>query len=376
MTESLAAVVHKPGAPFALERVTLDEPRPDEIVVRLAAAGVCHTDLTVRDGQLPFPLPGVLGHEGAGVVERVGSWVSRVRPGDHVVLTFTSCGACGTCRGGHPAYCASWLPLNLLGGTRGDGTATLRSASGAASGGCGLGGHFFGQSSFATHALVDERSVVRVPAEIPLATLAPFGCGVQTGVGAVLNVLRPRPGSTIGVFGTGAVGLAALMAAVLGPVRQVIAVDRLAGRLALARKLGATAVVNAAEEDTSAALVELTDGLGLDCALETTGHPGVLRTAIDALAPRGEVAVIGAPPMGTEVAVDVNGMLPGRRITGVTLGDSEPEQLIPLMVSLHQRGRLPVDQLIRTYPFARIEEAAADMTAGATIKPVLTFEDV
>ncbi|EFL27135.1 aryl-alcohol dehydrogenase [Streptomyces himastatinicus ATCC 53653] len=375
MTETLAAVVNKPGAAFSLERITLDEPRPDEVVVRLAAAGVCHTDLTVRDGHLPFPLPGVLGHEGAGVVERVGSWVGRVRPGDHVVLTFTSCGTCGTCRGGHPAYCASWLPLNLLGGTRGDGTATLRSASGAASGTGGLGGHFFGQSSFATHALVDERSVVRVPADIPLTTLAPFGCGIQTGVGAVLNVLRPRPGSTIAVFGTGAVGLAALMAAVLGPVRQVIAVDRLAPRLALARKLGATAVVDAAEEDTAAALVELTDGLGVDCALETTGHPGVLRTAIDALAPRGEVAVIGAPPMGTEVAVDVNGMLPGRRITGVTLGDSEPEQLIPLMVALHQQGRLPVDQLIRTYPFARIEEAAADMTAGTTIKPVLTFED-
>ncbi|MFI0778512.1 NAD(P)-dependent alcohol dehydrogenase [Streptomyces sp. NPDC021212] len=372
MTETLAAVVNKPGAPFSLERITLDEPRPDEILVRLTAAGVCHTDLTVRDGHLPFPLPGVLGHEGAGVVERVGSWVGRVRPGDHVVLTFTSCGTCGTCRGGHPAYCASWLPLNLLGGTRGDGTATLRRDCGAGCG--GLGGHFFGQSSFATHALVDERSVVRVPADVPLTTLAPFGCGIQTGVGAVLYVLRPRPGSTIAVFGAGAVGLAALMAAVLGPVRQVIAVDRLAPRLALARKLGATAVVDAAEEDTAAALVELTDGLGVDCALETTGNPGVLRTAIDALAPRGEVAVIGAPPMGTEAAIDVNGLLPGRRITGVTLGDSEPEQLIPLMVGLHRQGRLPVEQLIRTYPFARIEEAAADMTAGTTIKPVLTFD--
>ncbi|OZE28916.1 alcohol dehydrogenase [Rhodococcus sp. 05-2255-1e] len=367
MTTTTAAVVESGGAAFTLSPVELGEPRSGEVRVRIVAAGLCHTDLGVAAGGLPFPLPGVLGHEGAGVVEAIGPGVTGVQEGDHVLLSFTSCGTCGNCRSGHPAYCATWLPLNLIGGARADGSSPITRN------GTALGGHFFGQSSFANHAIVDERSLVRVDSSAPLEILAPLGCGVQTGVGAVWNVLRPRPGDTVVVTGAGAVGLSAIMAAALTPAAKIIAVDRVAERLELATELGATHVVDATREDTAAALAELTEGSGVDGAIETTGSVGVLRTAIDALAPRGTAVVVGAPPFGTEVPVDVNAMLPGRRIVGLTLGDSETQTLIPVLVDLVVSGRLPLQRLITHYRFDDINSAVADMISGASIKPVLLF---
>src|SRR3954452_8215879 len=257
-----AAVVESGGAPFTLVDVELDEPRADEVLVRMTAAGLCHTDLGVASGGLPFPLPGVLGHEGAGVVEAVGPAVTGVAPGDHVVLSFTSCGDCRNCDGGHPAYCATWLPLNLLGGRRADGTSTI-SRDGEP-----LGGHFFGQSSFAERALVDERSLVKVDPDVPLESIAPLGCGVQTGVGAVCNVMKPVNGSTIVVLGAGAVGLSAVMAASLSPATTIVAVDRVAERLQLAKELGATHTVTAGESDLGEALAEITGGQGADGVVE------------------------------------------------------------------------------------------------------------
>jgi aryl-alcohol dehydrogenase len=367
MIQTRAAVVDEPGAAFTIQQIELDDPRPHEVVVRMVAAGLCHTDLSVRAGNLPFPLPGVLGHEGAGVVEAVGSMVSRVAPGDHVVLTFTSCGRCGACRGGHPAYCDTWLPTNLLGGLRDDGTHTLRR------GGHGIGGHFFGQSSFATRALADERSLVKVDPEIPLDVVAPLGCGIQTGAGAVLNVLEPDYGSSIAVFGSGAVGLAAIAAATWVNAARIIAIDLVEHRLQLAAELGATDTINAAEHDVAEALRELTGGRGVDNAVETTGNVGVLRTAVDALSARGGCAVIGAPPFGTEVAFDVNGLLTGKRIIGVTEGDSEPETLIPFLIRQYQVGQLPLEKMITGFEFADINEAADSIHTGRAIKPVLRF---
>jgi aryl-alcohol dehydrogenase len=362
-----AAVVESGGAPFTLSDVELDEPGPHEAVVRMVATGLCHTDLGVASGGLPFPLPGVLGHEGAGVVEAVGPSVTGVAPGDHVVLSFTSCGDCRNCRGGHPAYCATWLPLNLIGGRRADGTSTI-SRDGEA-----LGGHFFGQSSFAERALVDERSLVKVDPEVPLASIAPLGCGVQTGVGAVWNVLKPVTGSTVVVLGAGAVGLSAVMAAALTPATTIVAVDRVAERLSLAKELGATHTVNAAEADLGDALAVITGGQGADGVVETTGNVGVLRQGVDALAARGTLVVVGAPPFGTEVALDVNGLLGGKQVVGLTLGDAETQTFIPALVRLVKEGRLPLHRLISTYPFADIDQAVRDMSAGKTIKPVLTF---
>ncbi|MFJ4367379.1 NAD(P)-dependent alcohol dehydrogenase [Streptomyces chartreusis] len=362
-----AAVVESGGAPFTLSEVELDEPGPHEAVVRMVATGLCHTDLGVASGALPFPLPGVLGHEGAGVVEVVGAAVTGVAPGDHVVLSFTSCGGCRDCRGGHPAYCATWLPLNLIGGRRADGTGTISRA------GEELGGHFFGQSSFAERALVDERSLVKVDPEVPLASIAPLGCGVQTGVGAVWNVLKPVTGSTVVVLGAGAVGLSAVMAAALTPATDIVAVDRVAERLALARELGATHAIDATGTDLAAALADITGGRGADGVVETTGNVGVLRRGVDALAARGTLVVVGAPPFGTEVSLDVNGLLGGKRIVGLTLGDAETQTFIPALVRLVKAGRLPLHRLISTYPYTDIDRAVRDMDAGKAIKPVLTF---
>ncbi|SEC84933.1 NAD(P)-dependent alcohol dehydrogenase [Rhodococcus koreensis] len=366
-TTTNAAVVESGGAKFTHADVDLDTPRPDEVLVRMVAAGLCHTDLGVASGALPFPLPGVLGHEGAGIIEAVGDAVTRVTVGDQVLLSFTSCGHCGNCRDGHPAYCGSWLPLNLIGGGRADGTSPISRD------GTSLGGHFFGQSSFARHAIVDERSVIKVAADAPLDVLAPLGCGVQTGVGAVWNELRPRPGQSLVVTGAGAVGLSAIMAATLTPATTIIAVDRVPARLELARELGATHVIDATTEDTAAAIAQITGNAGVDGAIETTGNVGVLRTAVDALAARGTAVIVGAPAFGTEVALDVNAMIPGRRVVGLTLGDSETETLIPVLVDLVRSGRMPLDRLITHYAFEDINTAVADMISGAAIKPVLRF---
>jgi aryl-alcohol dehydrogenase len=362
-----AAVVPEIGAPFALTEVTLDAPRPDEVVVRLVAAGLCHTDLSVRAGKLPSPFPVVLGHEGAGIVEEVGYRVTSVAPGDKVLLSFTSCGACGNCLAGHPAYCAGFLPLNF-GGARADGTGTLNGADGP------VAGHFFGQSSFATYALADERSLVKVAPDAPLDLLAPLGCGIQTGAGTVLNVLRPEIGGTLAVFGVGAVGLAAVMAAALGGPSRIVAVDVVPERLELARELGATDVVDARGDGVAAALRDLTGGAGVDYAVEASGNVGALSAAIDALALRGTCAIVGAPAFGTTVPVDVNGLLGGKRIIGVTEGDADPRRFVPLLADLVARGALPLEKLVRRYPFADIEKAVLATERGEVVKAVLTFD--
>jgi aryl-alcohol dehydrogenase len=367
MISTHAAVIESAGVPFALSEVQLDDPRPDEVVVRMVAAGLCHTDLGVAAGALPFPLPGVLGHEGAGVVEQAGSAVTRVRPGDHVILSFTSCGRCANCRDGHPAYCRTWLPLNLIGGVRSDGSATVRRDGDA------LGGHFFGQSSFSELAIVDERSLVKVDADVPLDHIAPLGCGVQTGAGAVWNVLKPRPGASIAVTGAGAVGLSAVMAAALTPATTIIAIDRVPARLALAAELGATHTIDTRDGDLGEQIAAITAGAGVDGIVETTGSTAVLRSAVDALAARGTAVIVGAPPFGSEVALDVNAMIPGRQVVGLTLGDSETETLIPALVELVRSRRMPLDKLITTYPFGDIQAAADDVKAGKSIKPVLQF---
>lgn len=368
-TTTTAAVVEAPGQPFTFHEVELDDPRPDEVLVRMTAAGLCHTDLGVQAGHIPFPLPGVLGHEGAGVVEAVGSAVTRVKPGDRVALSFTSCGRCRRCRDGHPAYCATWQAANVNNkGVRADGSPTLRRR------GTALGGRFFGQSSLGAQALVDERCAVAVDRDLPPELVAPLGCGVQTGAGTVLNVLRPRPGDTLAVFGTGAVGLSAIAAAALTPLGAVVAVDRVDGRLDLAMDLGATHRVHTGRDDVAATLARITGGAGLDHVVDTTADRGLLRTAVEALGSLGTAAVLGVAPVGTELALDYLGLLVGRSVVGVTEGDSDPETFIPALADLHRRGRLPLDRIVRTYPFREINRAVADARDGVAVKPVLLFD--
>lgn len=366
MTAGRAAIVEAPSR-IAVADVDYADPGPGEVLVRLTATGLCHTDLGVLAGGIPFPTPGIIGHEGAGRVETVGPGVTAVSPGDAVLLSFTSCGACEACVGAHPAYCDTWLPRNLLGGLRPDGSA------GVTRDGAPVATHFFGQSSFGTYALADERSLVRVPDDADLAVLAPLGCGVLTGFGSMWNVLDPGPADVVAVYGAGAVGLSAIMAAAVRAPARIIAVDRVAARLDLAVELGATDTVDASSEDVAARLADLTGGRGVTLGFDTTGHPGVARTALDAAAVRGTVLVCGAPPPGTEIAVDIQGILTGKVLRGVTMGDTEPRELIPRLVALHAEGRLPLEKLEKRYALDDIGSAIDDMHSGRTVKPVIVY---
>ena len=359
-----AAVVRKRGGPFQIETLTLEEPRPDEVLVRIVATGMCHTDMVARDQLYTVPLPVVLGHEGAGVVEQVGGAVKKLVPGDHVVLTYMWCGHCKPCLNGDLTYCANFYQLNF-GGVREDGSTATRDSQGT------VHDHFFGQSSFGTYALAHERNVIKVPSNAPLELLGPLGCGIQTGAGAVMNGLKVRPGSSFAAFGGGAVGLSAVMAARVAGATTIIAADVVPSRLALAKDLGATHTVNSKETDPIEAVRQITEG-GADFTLESSGRPSVLRQAIDALAIRGICGIVGAPALGTEASFDVNGvMTTGKRIIGIIEGDSVPDLFIPSLVELYQQGRFPFDKLVKFYSLDQINQAAEDSEKGLTIKPIV-----
>lgn len=359
-----AAVVESKGGPFTLQRLELGQLRPNEVLVTIAAVGVCHTDIVVRDQWYPVPLPAVLGHEGAGVVVQVGSSVGGIEPGDRVSLSFNSCGDCRYCLTGRPSYCGDFFARNF-GSSRPDGSSPL-SRDGAL-----VHGNYFGQSSFATHAVANVRSVVKLTDDIPFEVVAPFGCGIQTGAGSVLNSLRPPAGSSIAVFGVGSVGLAAIMAAALSGCTTIIAVDLKSQRLQMARELGATHVIDGGSEDAVQRITELTHG-GADYSLEVTASPKVLRQAVECLAPTGQCGLIGAAAFGTEVALDMNSILiPGRTVRGLVEGDSIPQVFIPRLVELWRQGKFPVDRIVATYDFESIERAVHDAETGVVIKPVL-----
>jgi aryl-alcohol dehydrogenase len=359
-----AAVVRKKGGPFSLEQLQLDEPRADEVLVRIVATGMCHTDMVVRDQVYPVPQPIVLGHEGAGIVEKVGADVVKVRPGDHVVLTFMSCGRCRLCEQGRPANCENFNAHNFSGG-RADGTGSLRDDNGP------VHDHFFGQSSFSTFAVANERNVVKVPKEAPLELLGPLGCGIQTGAGAVMNALKVGPGSSFAAFGAGAVGLSAVMAARVVGATTIIAVDVVPSRLALAREVGATHAVNAGDRNAVAAVKEITGG-GVQFSLETTALPEIVRQAVDALGVRGICGIVGAAPPGTEIKIDVTEFMQmAKTIYGIIEGDSVPDIFIPQLLDLFLQGRFPFDKLTKLYPFERINEAAQDSERGLTVKPII-----
>lgn len=362
MRRGRAALAEAPEGPFTIREVTLENPRPHEVLVRITASGVCHTDLGMRAGWPRQLTPMVFGHEGAGRVEAVGERVTGLAPGDHVCLTFASCGACESCVADHPAYCHAARSLNFSGG-RGDGTTALSLDGSPVHAG------FFGQSSFATHAVVHERGVVKVPSDLPSHVAAPLGCGGQTGAGTVLNRLRPEPGSSLVVLGAGGVGLSALMAAVAAGCDPVVAVDPVASRRALAVELGAEAAL-APGEGLVAALRDLTGG-GAHHVVDTTGRPEMLRRAVAALRPRGDLALLA---MGDEVTFDVMGLLAkGVRVHGVIEGDSDPGRFIPELVALYEDGFFPLDRLVTTFPFEDIDAAVSAMRDGSAVKPVLTF---
>jgi len=358
-----AAVVRKSGGFFEIEKLALESPRDDEVIVKIAGVGVCHTDLVCRDQYFPVPLPCVFGHEGSGVVETVGSSVTSVQPGDHVVLSFSSCQSCPNCIAGKPAYCHQLYQRNFL-GTRPDGSSAL-SRKGEV-----VHGHFFSQSSFGTYALAAERNTVKVDRTVPLWLLGPLGCGVQTGAGAVINALRPPAGSAIAVFGVGTVGLSAIMAARLCGCATVVAVDPLGARRELALKLGATHAVDPQAGDPVKEIQSLT-GSGVHYSLECTGLPLVVRQAVESLTLTGTCGVMGVSRLGTTLELDMNSILFGRAVRGIIEGDSIPQEFIPRLIELYRQGRFPFDKLVTEFKFGDIQRAVSESEHGRVVKAVL-----
>jgi aryl-alcohol dehydrogenase len=359
-----AAIIKSMKEPFEIGEVDLDDPRPDELIVRIVGVGLCHTDLHMRD-HAEIPMPSVFGHEGAGIVEEVGEHVGNIEPGDHVVLSFNSCGGCNQCLKGNPSYCQNFQKMNIS-GARVDGSHTL-SIDGSP-----VFGSFFNQSSFASYALASSNNAVKVPKDIPIEKLGPLGCGVQTGAGAVLNSLRPPPGSSITIFGVGSVGLSAIMAAVVAGCTTIIGVDIKPGRLELAQQFGATHVINSIEENTVEKIQAIT-GIGADFSLDMTGVPSVYRHAIESLNPTGVCGLVGVPKPGMEVTLEMNGLFWGRSTRGIVEGDSVPQIFIPQLIELYKQDRFPFDKLITYYPIEEINQAVQDSIDGITVKPVLTF---
>jgi aryl-alcohol dehydrogenase len=347
-----AAVVEARHGDWRLEKLELAEPAPDELLVRVAASGICQTDVHGRDDYFGIPFPCVFGHEGAGVVERVGTAVKKVAPGDRVVMTSPACGACPACRRGLPGYCASSRRIKFSGRLR-DGRIPFHRNSAPVS------GAFFQQSAFATHALATEGNVVKVPDDLPLEQAAAFPCGVNTGAGAVFNVLKPQPGSSIAIFGAGAVGLAAVMAAKIAGCGTIAVVDLHDNRLELARELGATRI---GREKPAGAF---------DFALEAAGSPAALRNAVDCLAPLGVCCLVGSARKGTEAVLEMTQIQDGRTLRGCVQGDAPAEAFLPRLFEHWRAGRMPVARLVTYYEFAEVNRAVADSLSGRTVKPVL-----
>ncbi len=362
-----AALVRTAGGPFTLEQIDVAAPRDFEVRVRLVGVGMCHTDLVVRDG-FPVPLPIVLGHEGAGVVESVGAKVTQVKAGDHVVLSFNSCADCPSCAAAKPAYCYNFLANNFSGVRPADGTTSL------SQNGTQIGGNFFGQSSFGTYAVAHERNAVKVDKSLPLEILGPLGCGIQTGAGAVTNSLGLKAGESLAIFGGGAVGLAGLLGARAIGAGTVIVVEPNEGRRKLALELGATHVINPKETTDVLAKIKELSGGGVTHAFDTTGIPAVIGTAVETMLPNGMLGLVAVPPPDATLPANMMSMLVrGVGVKYITEGDADPQQYIPLMLGWFQAGKFPFDKLIKKFPFDQINEAAHASESGAAIKPVLVF---
>ena len=361
-----AALAHSNKAPLSIEEIDLIEPGPNDILVKIVASGLCHTDLTVLNNA-PLPWPAVLGHEGAGIVEKVGSNIGKVSVGDAVLMTTASCGSCKNCLEAQPSYCLSFRDINMSGGYCADGSCSHSQNQKP------VFGRFLGQSSFASHCLTTERSIIKIDKELPLELMAPLGCGIQTGAAAVFNTLKVRAGTSIAIFGAGAVGLSSLMAAKISGCSTIIAVDMFESRLQLAKELGATHVVNAGTGKVLEEINTITGG-GADFTVEATGIPAVMTQAIHALGFNGATALVGVA--GAEAAVKFNPTLLQTKcltINGSIMAGANtiPELFIQKLINFWQQGRFPFEKLVRFYEFEHINDAIHDAEDGSTIKPIL-----
>lgn len=367
MNNAIAAVLWPDKKLMSLESVVIEDPRDDEVLVKVVASGVCHTDMVMRDGGVPTPQPVVLGHEGAGIIEKVGQHVQGLAPGDHVTMSFSTCGECPCCSQGHPAYCHQFFPLNFF-GARADGSTSMSKNDKA------IHSHIFGQSSFATYALCHQRNVVKIDPSMPLELVAPFGCGLQTGAGAILNSLKVESGSSVMVLGSGTVGMAAMMAARIAGADHVVAVDVHASRLDLAKEIGATLTVNS-KTDNLEDIVKAHFEHGLDYILDTTAYIPVITRAIPLLAPRGTLGLAAAYKPGEQLAFEVMPfMSTGLNIRGIVEGDSDIKTFIPELIGYYQQGKFPVDRIIEYFKFDDINSAIDASEKGTVVKAVVLMQ--
>jgi len=363
-----AAVLFEPKQQLSIEHVDVPSPREGEVLVHMAAAGVCHSDLHVMKGDLAAPLPAILGHEGSGIVADVGPGVKDVQPGDHVIpLWRLSCGECEYCTGGRPALCAAGTEIRRTGTLPLGGT------------GFTLNGkpikRFGGVSTFSEYSVIPEKAVLKIPKEFPLDRAALLGCAVITGYGAVVNAAQVRPGNLVAVFGAGGVGLNVIQTAALAGAAMVIAVDLRENKLEFARQFGATHVVNASQGNPVEQVRAITGDRGVDFAFEVVGLPVTMRQSFDVLAKRGVAVVVGIGPTTGEVSIPVIPLAwEDRVLMGTLYGSARPRIDILKLIGLYHAGKLKLDELLtRSYPIEQINEAYAALERGEVARSVVTF---
>lgn len=362
-----AAVVNEVGDPFEIkDDIELHEVGPTDLQIHMVASGICHSDEAIRKGDASVGYPAILGHEGSGIVEKVGAEVKNFAIGDHVILSFYADGTCDNCLKGIPTQCRNYGDYNLS-GVRADGEDHFQENGHHIS-------NMFNQSSFTTTTVIDQRNAVKIDNDMDLRKVGPLGCGYVTGSGTVFNTLQPKPGDTIAVFGTGAVGLAAMMAGRISGCTKVIAVDIIPERLELAKELGATHTINSKEENAVEKIKELTNGYGVDWTVDTTGLTSVITDSVSALAQGGTCAAIAVTANLIELSTWNDLCVDDKKVVGVNMGDSIPQIDIPRLIEFYKLGWFDFDKTEKFYDFESINEANADSVSGKTIKPVLIID--
>ncbi|QQD19192.1 NAD(P)-dependent alcohol dehydrogenase [Spongiibacter nanhainus] len=359
-----AAVATQAQQPFVIEDLNMEPPRRHEVRVRVLGVGICHTDIISKDQQIPVELPAVLGHEGAGIVEAVGEDVTKVKVGDQVVMSYLSCGECPSCNEHAPSYCHQFAPLNFL-GRRPDGSAGLSRQDAPVS------GRFFGQSSFASHALVDQRNVVKVDIDAQrLPLVGALGCGFQTGAGTIMNALDCQSGDNVVIVGGGAVGMSAVIAASIRGCHTVL-IEPNSQRRALAVELGAAAALAPDIPNLKEALSTHLSG-GISKLFDTTGIAPAIEQFLPLLAPRATVGLVAAAEADSAIKLDITHLvLTGITVKGILEGDADPDSFIPELIDHIKAGRFPVEKICKTFPLEQINKAIHEQKSAKFVKAVL-----
>lgn len=366
MVEAVAAIMPAANSAFELGAITVDEPKAGEVLVDIKAVGICHSDLVMVSGAFGTAFPAVFGHEGAGIVAAVGEGVTKVAVGDKVLLTFNSCGQCTHCQANDPSYCEQFTALNLA-CVRADGSSRLHRH------GQQLADNFFGQSSFATKAIASERNIIKLDADAELAAVAPLGCGIQTGAGAVLRSLEAKAGQSLVVIGGGSVGLSAVLGGKIAGCAPIILIEPQESRRAIGSEIGVDHAIDPDAGDLIEAVRAILPG-GADLIVDTSGNDGAMKAALGMIANKGRLGLVGLPgafDAALPVPV-VQWLTQGGTLRGIVEGDSDPDRFLPELLEHHRAGRLPFDKFVTTYPFDQINRAIEDAHSGKAIKVVLT----